>query len=69
MMVTLQVKVDVPEDREVTIKLPDDVPVGKVKMVIAVEADHEESVPVDEPPLTDEEIDELLRRIGHARRD
>jgi hypothetical protein len=61
-MVTLRVKVEVTEDREVTIKLPDDFPVGEAKLVIAVESDYEESMPVDEPPLTDEEIDGLLKR-------
>ena len=37
-MVTLQIKVDVTEDREVKIKLPDDFPVGKAEVTIAVES-------------------------------
>lgn len=61
-MVTLRVKVEVTEDREVTIKLPDDFPVGEAELVIAVESDYEESMSVDEPPLTDAEIDGLLTR-------
>jgi hypothetical protein len=37
-MVTLQIKVDVTEDREVKIKLPDDFPVGEAEVTIAVES-------------------------------
>lgn len=61
-MVTLRVKVDITEDREVRIKLPDDFPVGEAEITVAAEPDHEEAMPGDEPPLTDEEIDDLLRR-------
>jgi hypothetical protein len=54
-MVTLHVKVDVTENREVTIKLPDDFPVGEARITIAAESE-------SDAPLTDEEIQEFLRR-------
>ena len=38
-MVTLRVKVDVTENREVTIKLPDDFPVGEAEIIIATEVE------------------------------
>jgi hypothetical protein len=60
-MVTLRVKVDITEDREVTIKIPDDFPLGEAEVVIAVEPEKEITVE-DEAPLTDEEINDLLRR-------
>ncbi len=54
-MVSLQIKVEVTEDREVTIKLPDDFPLGNAKVTIALEFE-------TDTPLTDAEIDEFLRR-------
>ncbi len=60
-MVTLQLKVEVTEDRQVTIKLPDDFPVGEAEVTIAVGPEQKPSS-ADEPPLTDDEIDSLLQR-------
>ncbi len=38
-MVTIRVKVDVTEDREVTIKLPEDFPVGEAEITIEAETE------------------------------
>ncbi|MAS32442.1 MAG: hypothetical protein CL610_00460 [Anaerolineaceae bacterium] len=55
-MVTLRVQIDVTEDREVTIKLPSDFPVGKAEVVIEVESGAEPVGPARQEPLSGAEI-------------
>jgi hypothetical protein len=62
-MVTLQISVDVTEDREVTIRLPDDFPTGKAMVVIASMAGSG-MASEDEKPLSREEIKEYLNFKG-----
>ena len=55
-MVSLQIKVEVTEDRQVTIKLPDDFPLGEVEITIAAEKDGNASTILGAEPLTGAEI-------------
>lgn len=61
-MVTLRVKVEVTEDREVTIKLPDDFPVGEAEITVAAELSAEAAS--EDHPLSPEELKKFLSFKG-----
>lgn len=41
-MIQFRFSTDVPEDRQVTLKLPDDVPTGKVDLLVTIDAEPRE---------------------------
>ncbi len=58
-MVAIRLKGYVTETGDIEVEIPKDFPAGEVMLTIeAVEA---VVVPIDEPPLTDAEIEELMR--------
>jgi hypothetical protein len=41
-MIQIRVSTDVPEDRQVTLKLPEDVPIGKIDLLVTIDAEPQE---------------------------
>ncbi len=52
-MIQFRFSTDVPEDRQVTLKLPDDIPTGKVDLLVTIEAKPQEKEKLPRTSLAD----------------
>ena len=52
-MIQIRFSTDVPEDRQVTLQLPDDVPMGKVDLLVTIEAEPQKKKKLPRTSLAD----------------